>query len=301
MRLFATRHGWAPLLQSCPSPHEIPDSPTGGRAPPGQNKQKPCAGSRLLAAVPGSPARAPSTGPAPRSSYRPEAPRRARADAATSAGFPRCSRFWPRSSRSPSTARRARLGARAPSGRLAPSPQASSSSLSSWFPWLHPLRSWSLRETRRGSATLDCVVEAEHHGTVQRESLDQQPQQQPGGQPWAPRRSVQHPVVVHEVPLTPQPADPQQAGYRARPRSENGANQQHLGMAPAPMVKQRCEVQDDRGEAGWQDWQGGVSWRGHARYKGQKGYPLADGAPINGGEKSRRVIEQKGKIKAPRA
>src|SRR4051812_2207073 len=124
---------------------------TGGRAPPGQNKRKPCAGSRLLAAVPGSPARAPSTGPAPRSSCRPEAPRRVRADAATSAGFPRCSRSWPRSSRSPSTAKRARPGARSPFARLAPSPQASSSSLSSWFPWLHPLRRGSLRETRGGS------------------------------------------------------------------------------------------------------------------------------------------------------
>src|SRR3954470_24461107 len=130
---------------------------TGGRAPPGQNKQKPCAGSRLLAAVPGSPARAPSTGPAPRSSCRPEAPRRVRADAATSAGFPRCSRSWPRSSRSPSTAKRARPGARAPFARLAPSPQASSSSLSSWFPWLHPLRSGSLRETRGGSLAVRAV------------------------------------------------------------------------------------------------------------------------------------------------
>src|SRR5580658_3100303 len=25
-RLFASRHGWAPLLPSCPTPHEIPDS-----------------------------------------------------------------------------------------------------------------------------------------------------------------------------------------------------------------------------------------------------------------------------------
>src|SRR3982750_3029051 len=116
------------------------------RACPGEGR-----GSRLLAAVPGSPARAPSTGPAPRSSCRPEAPLRVRADAATSAGFPRCSRSWPRSSRSPSTAKRARPGARAPFARLAPSPQPSSSSLSSWFPWLHPLRSGSLRETRGGS------------------------------------------------------------------------------------------------------------------------------------------------------
>src|SRR3712207_7783029 len=41
------------------------------------------------------------------------------------------------------------------------------------------------------TATLDRVVEAEHHGTVRRESLDQQPQQQPGGQPRSPDRLVQ--------------------------------------------------------------------------------------------------------------
>ena len=124
------------------------------------------------------------------------------------------------------------------------------------------------------TTTLDRVVEAEQHGTVRRERLDQQLQQQPRGQKRAPGRSVQHPVVVHEVPLTHQPADPQQAGHCARPRSENGANQQHLGMAPAPMVKQRCEVQDDRGEAGWQDRHGGVSWRGHASHNGQNAPPL---------------------------
>src|SRR5690349_25118614 len=45
-------------------------------------------------------------------------------------------------------------------------------------------------------------------------------------------------------------------------------------MAPAPRVKQRCEVQDDRGEAGWQDGHGGVSWRGHASHNGQIAPPL---------------------------
>ena len=124
------------------------------------------------------------------------------------------------------------------------------------------------------TATLDRVVEAEHHGTVRRERLDQQPQQQPGGQKRAPGRSAQHPVVVHKVPLMHQPADPQQAGHCARPRSKNGANQQHLGMTPAPTVKQRCEVQEDRGEAGWQDGHRGVSWRGHASDNGQIASPL---------------------------
>ena len=124
------------------------------------------------------------------------------------------------------------------------------------------------------AATLDRVVEPEHHGAVRRERLDQQPQQQPGGEPRAPGRSAQHPVVVHKVPLTHQTADPQQAGHGARPRSENGANQQHLGRAPAPMVKQRCEAQDDRGEAGGQDGHRGVSWRGHASHNGQIAPPL---------------------------
>src|SRR3954465_3840434 len=30
VRFFASRHGWAPSLPSCPTPHEIPDSPTEG-------------------------------------------------------------------------------------------------------------------------------------------------------------------------------------------------------------------------------------------------------------------------------
>src|SRR4051812_8836749 len=49
-------------------------------------------------------------------------------------------------------------------------------------------------------------------------------------------------------------------------------------MAPAPMVKQRCEVQDDRGEAGWQDRHGGVSWRGHTSHNGQIAPPLNSAA-----------------------
>src|SRR3954465_12010771 len=38
MRFFASRHGWAPLLPSCPTPHEIPDSPMGLSARRGRRR-----------------------------------------------------------------------------------------------------------------------------------------------------------------------------------------------------------------------------------------------------------------------
>jgi SRSO17 transposase len=46
-RVFASRHRRAPLLRSCPTPHELPDSPagTGGRSPAGWTRA-PGGGSR---------------------------------------------------------------------------------------------------------------------------------------------------------------------------------------------------------------------------------------------------------------
>src|SRR3954449_3494174 len=70
------------------------------------------------------------------------------------------------------------------------------------------------------------------------------------------------------------------SGHCARPRSENGANQQHLGMTPAPMVKQRREVQDERGEAGWQDRHGVASASVHFSW-GVSAKPSMSGHPRN--------------------
>src|SRR5690606_27526238 len=68
--------------------------------------------------------------------------------APSGAASPLCSRSWLRSSRSPPTASYARPGAHAPSEPLAHEPQGNISLMSSS---LHPLKSWSLRESRVGS------------------------------------------------------------------------------------------------------------------------------------------------------
>jgi hypothetical protein len=101
----------------------------------------------------GSPAPAPSAAPASHWSCPPADPGRAPPAAPSRAASRRCSRSSPRSSRSPPTASHARLDAPSPSARHARALQASMSSLSSSVPSLHPLKSWSLRQTRRGSAS----------------------------------------------------------------------------------------------------------------------------------------------------
>jgi hypothetical protein len=102
----------------------------------------------------GSPAPAPSAAPASHWSCPPADPGRAPPAAPSRAASRRCSRSSPRSSRSPPTASHARLDAPSPSARHARALQASMSSLSSSVPSLHPLKSWSLRQTRRGSPSL---------------------------------------------------------------------------------------------------------------------------------------------------
>src|SRR4051794_34933877 len=70
-------------------------------------------------------------------------------------------------------------------------------------------------------------------------------------------------------------------------------------MAPAPMVKQRCEMQDDRGEAGWQDRHDGVSWRGHTSHNGQIAPPLNPAA--NGQKRANTAIPKSvRKLRQPR-
>ena len=64
---------------------------------------------------------------------------------------PPCSRSSPRSSRSPPTAGRAPPDARTPSAPRVRALQVSISSRSC-SPWLQSLKSWSLRQSRRGSA-----------------------------------------------------------------------------------------------------------------------------------------------------
>jgi len=89
---------------------------------------------------------------------------------------------------------------------------------------------------------LDGVGEAEDHRAARGEGVEQQPQQQTGCQPPTPGGAVEHAMVVDEAPLPGEPGDPQQAGHRALPGRQDGADQQHLGMPPTPLEGQRREA-----------------------------------------------------------
>ena len=46
-------------------------------------------------------------------------------------------------------------------------------------------------------------------------------------------------MVVGEPPLPAEPRDPQEAGHRALARRQDGADQQHLGMAPGSLLQEQ--------------------------------------------------------------
>ena len=71
-------------------------------------------------------------------------------------------------------------------------------------------------------------------------------------------------MIVDEAPLLREPADLQQAVHRTFAGRQDSPVQQHLGMPPTALEKQRCKAQDHRGKAGWQAEHGDVSWWGHA-------------------------------------
>ena len=68
-------------------------------------------------------------------------------------------------------------------------------------------------------------------------------------------------MVVDEVALAAEANDAQKAGHGAFAGRQNSPNEQHLGMAPSAVAKQRRKGYNDRGEAGGQVQHGGVSWR----------------------------------------
>src|SRR5690348_8816114 len=124
---------------------------TGGRAPPGQNTLMPCAGFRSPAAVPGSPALAPSSAPVHRSLGQAVSLDRARPVAPTCATSRPCSRSSMQSNSSLPIATRDRLHAPAPCAPRVPGLQEKIDLMSS-SSWLHLLKLWSLRQTRSGSS-----------------------------------------------------------------------------------------------------------------------------------------------------
>ena len=113
------------------------------------------------------------------------------------------------------------------------------------------------------TAALDGVVDGHDDRAVRHESVDEQPQKDACASSWAPRRSAEHPMVVHEVPLAAEPRDAQQAGHGPLTRCQERADEQNLSVLPGAVDEQGRKRDDDPGEAGGQAWHGGVSWPGH--------------------------------------
>jgi hypothetical protein len=88
----------------------------------------------------------------------------------------------------------------------------------------------------------DMVIKAQQHRPLRRKGIQQQPEQHPGCGPPTPGGAVEHAMVVDEPPLPTEPGHPQDAGHRALPWNQDGADQQHLSMPP-------CELAKERGEA----------------------------------------------------
>ena len=129
----------------------LPDRRMHAVAERGQNRLTPCAGSRSPAEAPGSPAPAPGSAPAPRSSTPASHPHRAQPDGPTGAASPPCCRTWPRSRPSPPIASHSRPHDPAPAVRPARIPLLNIDPVVPDSPSLHPLKSSSRRQTRRGS------------------------------------------------------------------------------------------------------------------------------------------------------
>lgn len=122
------------------------------------------------------------------------------------------------------------------------------------------------------ATALDRIVQSQDHGATLRKRIDEEPEQDTAAGARAPRRPAEDAVDVYEPPLLRAADDAQDACHRALPRREDRADQQVLGVSPRAVDEQRCEGQDDLGEAGGQGEHGGVSWRGrhqpirHARF-----------------------------------
>src|SRR3984893_15494535 len=116
----------------------------GGRAPPGQNTATPCAGSRWPDAA--AQALAPAASDAP--GRWPRLPAPARSCESSCAASVAYSRSWVRSNRSLPSVIHTHARAHESS---APHAHALPLNIGLVFPLLHPLKKWSLRESRGGS------------------------------------------------------------------------------------------------------------------------------------------------------
>ena len=92
------------------------------------------------------------------------------------------------------------------------------------------------------AAALDRVVKTEEYRTCRHEAVQQQAKQHLRRRSPAPGSAVQHAMVVDEPPLPAEPGNPKNAAHRAPARRQNGSDQQHLGVPPAPLKKEWCEA-----------------------------------------------------------
>src|SRR5262245_22200947 len=137
----------------------------GGRAPPGQNKLTPCAESRSLVEAPGSRAPGPSASRLCRSERQPAYRCRPPPSSPIPEASVPCSRSWLRSKPPLPIATGAHARGPEPAAPRGNGPQAKTCCLSACS-WLHFLKCWSLRQTRRGSSVrLDRFIYDPNRGT----------------------------------------------------------------------------------------------------------------------------------------
>src|SRR5689334_17681565 len=122
----------------------------GGRAPPGQNMLTPYEESRSPAEARGSRAQGTSASRPCRLERQPACRSRPPPSSPTPEASATCSRSWLKPKRSSPSATDAHVRDPAPAAPRGNEPQAKICCLSDCS-WLHPLKSWSLRQTRGGS------------------------------------------------------------------------------------------------------------------------------------------------------
>src|SRR3954465_16061125 len=132
----------------------------GGRAPPGQNTLTPCVESHWPGATRGSRVPGTSASRPSRSERQPSCRYRPPLSSPIPEASAPCSRSWPTLKQSSPIATDAHVRDPAPAVQRGNGSQAKTCCLSDCS-WLHPLKSWSLRQTRGGSISIpaECFCE----------------------------------------------------------------------------------------------------------------------------------------------
>lgn len=87
---------------------------------------------------------------------------------------------------------------------------------------------------------LDGVIDAQHDGSARHEVPDEEPEQDAAGSAGVPHRTIHDAMKVDEVPIPSVAHDAQYARDRASARSQDGADEQHLGVVPgATLAEER--------------------------------------------------------------